>query len=125
MGATVTDFIELRIAERHPFADGHPFGGSGPYDGLAGRVHIANEPLAPAQRGVTDLDKAPRDAQGRVRFIADFTILKPVDPVRGNRRLFLDYGNRGNKRALQFFNDAPASNDPRTFGDAGNSFLMR
>jgi hypothetical protein len=35
------------------------------------------------------------------------------------------YGNRGNKRELQFFNDAPASNDPRSLADAGNGFLMR
>src|SRR5262249_13719834 len=30
-----------------------------------------------------------------------------------------------NKRMLQFFNDAPASNDPRTLADVGNGFLMR
>ena len=28
-------------------------------------------------------------------------------------------------RALQFFNDAPGSNDPRTAAHAGNGFLMR
>ncbi len=55
----------------------------------------------------------------------DFSILKPADPGRGNRRIFFDYGNRGNKRMLQFFNDAPASNDPRTLAHAGNGFLMR
>jgi hypothetical protein len=56
---------------------------------------------------------------------AIFSILKPLDPRRGNRRIFFDYGNRGNKRMLQFYNDAPASNDPRTLAHAGNGFLMR
>ena len=45
--------------------------------------------------------------------------------ARGNRRLFYDYGNRGHKRALQFFNDAPHSNDPLTLAHAGNGFFMR
>ena len=52
-------------------------------------------------------------------------ILKPMDMARGNRRLFFDYGNRGHKRALQFFNDAPHSNDPISLAHAGNGFFMR
>jgi hypothetical protein len=125
MGTSVTNRLEIRTVERRPFADGHSFCDSGPYERLAGRVHFAVDPLAPAQGGITDLDKAPRDAEGLVRFAADFMILKPVDSAQGNRRLFFDYGNRGNKRALQFFNDAPASNDPLGLADAGNGFLMR
>jgi hypothetical protein len=121
----MTNSIELEIAERAAFAEGHAFGEAGPYERLSGRVHFAVDPLAPAQRGITDLDKAPRDKNGLVRFAADVMILKPKQMARGNRRLFLDYGNRGNKRMLQFFNDAPASNDPRTLADAGNGFLMR
>jgi hypothetical protein len=117
--------IELVVAERRSFADGHEFGNVGPYERLTGRAQFAVDPRAPAQRGVTDLDKAPLDARGLVRFAADFMILKPIDLARGNRRLFFDYGNRGNKRALQFFNDAPASNDPLSLAHAGNGFLMR
>ena len=45
--------------------------------------------------------------------------------AKGNRRLFFDWANRGNKRCLQFFNDAPGSNDPRSASHAGNGFLMR
>ncbi|MCC7276386.1 MAG: hypothetical protein IT561_27220, partial [Alphaproteobacteria bacterium] len=44
---------------------------------------------------------------------------------RGNRRLLFGYGNRGNKRELQFFNDAPPSNAPLTAAHAGNGFLFR
>lgn len=121
----MTNLIEIKIGERGPFADGHEFGSTGAYERLAGRAHFAIDPKAPAQRGIADLDHAAVDAEGRVHFAADIAILRPKDLARGNKRLFLDYGNRGNKRVLQFFNDAPASNDPRMLADAGNGFLMR
>jgi hypothetical protein len=121
----MTNRIKMDIAEREEFAGGQEFGETGPYERLKGRIRFRVDPLAEAQKVVTDVGLAPVDADGLVAFTADFCILKPRDLSRGNRRLFFDYGNRGNKRALQFFNDAPASNDPRSPEDAGNGFLMR
>jgi hypothetical protein len=115
--------VQIRIDDRCPFAGGHRFGTAGPYERLTGRVRFAVHPSAPAQADVVDIDKAPRDDNGLVRFEADFMILKPVEG--GNRRVLFDYGNRGYKRALQFFNDAPHSNDPLTLEHAGNGYLMR
>ena len=121
----MTNRVELSISERFAFAGGHEFGAVGAYERLNGRAHFAVDPQDAAQQGITDIENAPTDKDGLVRFIGDFSILKPVDPERGNRRVFFDYGNRGNKRMLQFFNDALASNDPRTLAHAGNGFLMR
>jgi len=121
----MTNRIEIRIAERCEFAGGHSFGATGPYERLTGRAHFAVDPTAPAQAGITDIGLAPVNADGLVEFISDICIFKPVDPRKGNRRLFFDYGNRGNMRAMQFFNDAPASNDPRSLRDAGNGFFFR
>ena len=121
----MTNRIELTVRERTAFAGGHAFDGAGAFERLQGRARFAVDPLAPAQAGVVDLALAPRDADGLVHVESDFLILRPVDPLRGNRRIFFDYGNRGNIRCLQFFNDAPASNDPRSAADAGNGFLMR
>ena len=115
--------IELRITEREPFADGCSFGDAGPYERLVGRASFAVDPDAPAYADIVDLDTVPRGSGGLVEYTTDVCMLKPVGP--GNRRLFFGYGNRGNKRELQFFNDAPASNNPRTLRDAGNGFLMR
>src|SRR2546423_9802607 len=121
----MTNRVELAITERFLVAGGQEFGSVRAYERLVGRAHFAVDPHAPAQQGITDIEKAPVDAEGLVHLTGDFSILKPVDPERGNRRIFFDYGNRGNKRMLQFFNDAPASNDPRTLAHAGNGFLMR
>ncbi len=121
----MTNNIELKIAKREPFAGGHEFDGTGAYEKLTGRAHFDVDPNAAAQAGITDLDKASVNAAGLVEFATDVIILKPVDMARGNDRIFFDYGNRGNIRALQFFNDAPGSNDPSDLAHAGNGFLMR
>src|SRR5262245_49214551 len=117
--------ITLEVHERFRFADGAAFGTVGPYERLTGVARFAVDPGDASQQGVTDIGLAPTDRDGRVPFAATFSILRPVDLARGNRRLFFDYGNRGNKRMLQFFNDAASSNDPRTVAHAGNGFLMR
>ena len=121
----MTSKITLDIAECTSFADGHEFGDTGAYERLRGRARYAVHPKAAAQAVVTDIDKAPVNKDGLVEFTADFLMLRPADPDRGNRRVFFDYGNRGNLRALQFFNDARASNDPKTLEHAGNGFLFR
>ena len=98
----MTNQIEILIEQRELFADGHAFEGSGAYEKLTGRAHFTVDPCATAQAGIVDLDKAPTNDDGLVAFATDLIILKPVDMACGNDRLFFDYGNRGNIRALQF-----------------------
>ena len=78
-----------------PLAGGRAFGEVGPYEELTGQAVFAVDPLHPLNRGVTDLELAPRAADGRVEFSADLRILRPVDASRGNRGIFLDVVNRG------------------------------
>ncbi len=116
--------LRIRIQQRGPFADGVSFGKAGPYERLSGQVEFAVDPYDPAFRDVVDLRHAPRGASGLVEYATDFYILKPLDLARGNRRLIYDVNNRGNKRILQFFNDAVHSNDPSRPEHVGNGFLM-
>jgi hypothetical protein len=117
--------VRLRLDTCMPFADGVAFGEVGPYERLAGRVLFAIDPNDPANRAIVDLDHAPRNAAGLVEYGTDIYILKPLELGRGNRRLLYDVNNRGNIRAIQFFNDAPHSNTPSTVAHAGTGFLMR
>src|SRR3546814_6801572 len=105
--------LALSIDDRVTFASGHAFGDTGAYERLTGRVRLRVDPSGPQPR-IVDLDKAPRDADGLVAYTADFCLLKPLDLGRGNRRVFFDYGNRGNKRVLQFFNDAVGRSEEHT-----------
>jgi Alpha/beta hydrolase domain len=117
--------VRLRIDTREPFADGMAFGEVGPYERLAGRVLFAIDANDPTNRAIVDLDYAPRNAAGLVEYSTDVYILKPLELGRGNRRLLYDVNNRGNIRAVQFFNDAHHSNTPSTVAHAGNGFLMQ
>lgn len=117
--------LRLHMETREPFAEGVDFAEAGPYERLDGRAAFAIDPRSPAYQGVVDLLYAPRNASGYVEYETTFALLKPVDLTRGNQRLIYDVVNRGNKRLVQFFNDAPHSNTPTRPEHAGNGFLMR
>jgi len=127
LGAPVAEasVTRLQIDRREVVLNGQPFGAAGPYEKLAGKVHFALDPSLPQNRGIVDLALAPKNAQGLVEFWADFYLLKPVDPGRGNGRLFYEAGNRGTKRILPVFQDGSNSNDPTSAQEFGNGALMR
>ncbi len=115
----------LEITRREVVLNGRPFGAAGPYEKLSGTVHFALDPKAPRNLGIIDLALAPRNPQGLVEFSADFYLLKPVDPARGNGRLFYEAGNRGTKRILSVFQGGLGADDPTSAADFGNGALMQ
>ena len=117
--------VALDIVSTTPFAGGESFGEVGPYQLLEGTAHFAVDPLSPINEPITDIELAPRDAGGRVRFSSDFSMLRPADPDRGNHRMLFDVVNRGTKTAVSGFNSAPRNDDPSAPMDPGNGFLMR
>src|SRR5512138_3409342 len=89
--------VRVELAKRADVADGKPFGDVGPYEKVVGRVFFAVDPAARQNRGIVDLDKAPRNASGEVEFSADLFLLKPKDMARANGALLLEIPNRGGK----------------------------
>src|SRR5687768_13134558 len=87
----------LQIDRRETVLNGRPFGAAGPYEKLSGKVHFALDPALPQNALIVDLNLAPKNANGLVEFSADFYLLKPLDPARGNGRIFYEAGNRGTK----------------------------
>jgi hypothetical protein len=92
-------------------------------DGVA---RFAVDPDAPANASITDLRLAPRGEGGRVRFEADFCLLRPADPARASGRLLFHVANRGRYGLLPFSTTAappPAAITERI--DPGDGFLLR
>jgi hypothetical protein len=117
--------MKIEITRVEPAFDGLSFGDIGAYEKVVGRASAEVDPAHPLNAAIVNLAKAPSNRAGRVEYGFDFYLLKPADLRKGNRRIFYDVVNRGNKLALNNLNDAPRVNDPATAADAGNGFLMR
>ncbi len=116
--------VRLNVQTQELILNGKAFGLAGAYEKLSGTVDIALHPENPANALVVDLELAPRNEKGEVEFSADFYLLKPVDPARGNGVVFYEAGNRGTKRILQMFQKGTRSQDPKAPEDFGNGALM-
>jgi hypothetical protein len=92
----------------------------GPYERLTGKLFFAVDPRNSANAIITDIDKAPRNAQGKVEFSSDFQLLKPKQMARANGAVLYEVSNRGGKGMLGFFNRGAGAND-----EAGDGFLMQ
>jgi hypothetical protein len=125
LGTSEARVARLRIEGREVLLDGKSFGLAGPYEKLYGRVELALDPEHPTNARVVDLELAPRNAAGDVAVEADFYLIKPVDPARGNGILFYEAGNRGRKRILTVFQRAQPSEDPEREEEIGDGALFR
>lgn len=117
--------IGFELERREIVLNGKPFGAAGPYEKLVGRLLYAVDPAHPRHRQITDIERAARDDQGRVRFEGDFYLLRPVDPTRGARSLLFDIPNRGRKSSISLFNSTPRVSDPSVEQHFGNGYLLR
>ena len=86
--AAAITFIEIRRTE--PFAGGATFGGTGAYVKVVGVAHGELDPAIPGNRGIVNLERAPRNERGRVEYDVDFYVLSPADSSRGNRRILYE-----------------------------------
>ncbi len=121
------EVVTFNVLERVPAFAGRNFGDVGAFERITARATIALDPADDRNAVITDLNLAPRTAQGRVEAIADVVILRPADPTHGNGTLLLDVPNRGRKLAPQLFDDSPqpGANNAQNAGDAGIGFLHR
>jgi hypothetical protein len=126
MTAQPGSVLRIEIVERlSPVFDGRIFGSVGTYECVGGMIHGELDPSHPLNTTIVHLDKAPRNAAGRVEYRSDFTLMTPTDLGRGNGWLLYDVPNRGNKVALTRLNRGADGNRPTTAAHAGNGFLMR
>jgi hypothetical protein len=123
--AARAEVTRVEITSRVDVLGGKPFGPAGPYEKIIGKVFFAVDPADPHNRSIVDMEKAPRDARGRVEFSADLYVLAPKEPARGNGAALFDVLNRGRKNVLRDFNRAAQVADPTTEADYGDGFLIQ
>jgi hypothetical protein len=119
------EMTRVEITSHQDVLNGKAFGSVGAYEKLVGKAYFAVDPSNPHDTIITDVDKAPRNAQGKVEFSADLFILRPKDPSHGNGVVLLDVVNRGRIGVLAAFNRAKGATDPTADADFGDGLLMR
>jgi hypothetical protein len=100
--ARVTRIVIDETASEPPSASGTA------YEQIAGRAFGELDPKLPGNAIIQDIELA-KDADGKVRYVASFVILKPVDASKASGLMWHDVPNRG--RVFAF---APQE---RAFGD--------
>ena len=86
-----------------PTFDARDFGAVGRYEKLSGKAFGEIDPADPLNAGITYIQDAPRNERGRVEYVIDISILKPIESSRGNGTLLYDVVNRGARRAFEVF----------------------
>ncbi len=118
--------LSLSIQAIEPLAEGAAFGAAGAYERVIATARGEVDPADPANKGIALIDKAPRNARGRVEYATDVFILRPKDFSRGNGRILYEVNNRGRKMLFGNIADGPQGvNDPKTLADLGNAFPLR
>jgi hypothetical protein len=120
----------LQINSIAPFAAGMAFGETGAYERVSGVARGELDPADPRNRVIVNLDRAPRNARGKVEYETDFFMLRPADSARGNHKILYEVNNRGRKFLMHWMMDASpqaasANNDPKDAKDAGNGLFLR
>jgi hypothetical protein len=113
----------------HPTSDvivagGQAFGSAGAYEKVRGTVEFQIDPTDPRNAVITDLDLAPRNADGLVSFDADYMLMRPANLSKWNHQLVSEINNRGNLLLFLSFANGPFNNDPTSQADFGNGFLL-
>jgi hypothetical protein len=94
------EVVRIDITSREPMNNGQGVGTTGPFEILRGKVYGEIDPSDLHNRIIQDIDLAPRNARGRVEYVATFALAKPVDMTRAARVLLYQVVNRGNGQAV-------------------------
>jgi len=114
----------VEITTRRDVAGGRSFGSTGPYEQLVGRLYFSIDPANKRNRVIVDLDKAQRNAAGKIEMSADLVILKPRDATKGNGIALFDVVNRGRGVALSKFDAQAGATGAAAADEYGDGFLL-
>ena len=107
--------IDAKTSPAFPLPNGghQIFGAAGQYETIAGRAFGELDPKDPRNAIIQDIALAPRNANGKVDYVASFYLVKPIDMSKASGLLWHDVPNRGGRITI-----VPAE---RNLGDVGLS----
>jgi hypothetical protein len=127
--AAAAGITRIEILRQEPFAGREEFGAVGAYLKVVGVAYGELDPTASANASIVNLERAPRNARGMIEYAVDFYVMRPADPLRGNRTILYEATNRGRKLIFPWLHDAKdtspgAVNEPTLREHVGNAFAL-
>src|ERR1051325_1890795 len=116
----------IQILNRTIAFGGYSFAGVGQYEFITGIATGEVNPANPQNALITDIQLAPKNANGNVVYQHNFYILKPLDLNKGNHKMMYEPPNRGGKTYQTLNNTPTGGDDPAAITDPAvldNSFL--
>jgi Alpha/beta hydrolase domain len=110
------EITRLEITSQRPFGSFR----AGDYVLVEGKVHGDLAPDEP----IPGLDRAARNARGRVEYAARIVLIVPTQPDRGNGTLLVDVPNRGNAYAIALYNSPRGQPFQSGTFEQGTGFLQ-
>ena len=92
--------VRLEIVQTTPVAAPRGAESIGPFEQITGKIHGELDPNDPKNAIITDIKLAPRNARGKVEYVATFTLVKPVDMTKSSGVLRYTVVNRGGGQAV-------------------------
>jgi hypothetical protein len=108
---------QITILTRGLAFGGHSFPLVGQYEFITGVATGEVNPSNPQNAVITDIQLAPRNANGNVVYQHNFYILKPVELSHGNHKMMYEPPNRGGKTYQTLNNTPDGTNDPAAITD--------
>ena len=121
------ELVRLEVKSTEPAFAGRTFDAVGAYELIRAVAHYRVDPTLRMNAGLVNIQKTPRDAQGRIAFDADVVILKPADMAKGNGRMLYELVNRGRPLGIGLLNRVVPGAGRGSFSaaaEAGDGFLM-
>lgn len=94
-GAVDAKVTKITITSTTSLFNGQSFG-AGAYEQIKGTAQGELDPADRRNALITDLNFAPRNANGKVEYTTSFTIIKPVDMSKASGLMTFEVVNRGN-----------------------------
>ena len=95
-GTAHAQVVRIDIESREPAAGGAAPGQADNFEIVRGRIHGELDPDDGRNRIIQDLSMAPRNARGKVEYVATFALAKPIDLSKASGVLVYQVVNRGN-----------------------------
>ena len=70
------------------------------YERITGKAYGELDPADPKNALITDIELAPRNARGKVEYVATFSLVKPIDMTKASGVLIYTVVNRGGGNAV-------------------------